>query len=236
MQYIKNSLSCENLDPINGSLEFTTTQEVAETIKSARGFRGRAVTLHDYVAACYAMPSKFGSVKRASIYRDNNDLKRNLNLYIISQDQNGKLQRPSPTLKSNLKKWLNSIRMISDTIDTFDAKILNLALFFDVSLNLKADQITALSEIRSKLFYEINLSTPDVGESFSLGDVEAILNSMSVVSRVNSVKIINKHAGAYSEIRYDIDSNMSQDGGLLYLPENFIWEIKNESDITGKIQ
>ena len=209
---------------------------MAETIKHARGFRGRAVTLHDYISACYAMPSKFGSVRRAAIYRDKNDLKRNLNLYIISQDQDSKLQKPSPALRSNLKKWLNSVRMVSDTIDIFSAEILNLGIFFDVSLNLKSDQVTAMSEIREKLFYEMNLSTPDIGEGFSLGDVEAILNSMSIVNRVNSVKISNKHGATHSEIRYSIDSNMSPDGGLLHIPENFIWEIKNESDITGKIQ
>ena len=236
VQYIRNSLACENDEPINGSLSFTTSQEVAETIRSASGYRGRAVTLHDYVAACYAMPSQFGSVRRAAVYRDFNDLKRNLNLFVVSEDSSGFLQAPSSTLKNNLKKWLNSVRMVTDSIDVFDARILNLGIFFDVTLSTSADQATALSEIRKKIYSEINLSAPQIGEEFSLGTIERIISSMTNVNRVNSITISNKFGGDYSEIRYDIRENMSPDGGYLYLPEDFIWEIKKESDITGRIQ
>lgn len=236
VQYIRNSLSCENTDPINGSLSFTTSQEVSETIRAAAGYRGRAVTLHDYVAACYAMPPQFGSIRRASIYRDFNDLKRNLNLYVVSENSQGHLQIASPALKNNLKKWINSVRMVTDTIDIFDAKILNLGIFFDVVLSTSADQATALSEIRSKLFYEINLSAPQIGEEFSIGNIQKIIGSMPNVNRVNSVSISNKSGGDYSEIRYDVKENISPDGGFLHLPENFIWEIKKELDITGRVQ
>lgn len=236
IQYIKNSLSCENLEPINGSLDFTSTREVSETIRSALGYRGRAVTKNDYISACYAMPSRFGSVKRASLVRDHNDLKRNLNLFIISQDESGNLEAPSSTLKSNLKHWLNSLRMVSDTIDVFNAKILNLSIFFDVFLNEKADKITALSEIRKKVFYELSLSSENIGEAFSIGRIEKIINSMPTVDRVASIKLTNKFGGNYSDIRYDIETNLSTDGGLLLIPEDFICEIKNESDINGKVQ
>ena len=236
IQYIKNSLSCENLQPINGSLEFTSTQEVAETIRASRGYRGRAVTMNDYVSACYAMPSKFGSIKRASIVKDHNDLKRNLNLFVISENSSGKLEKASPTLKSNLKNWLNSVRMVSDTIDVFDAKILNLSICFDVVLNDKADQITALSEIRKKIFYELNLSSQNIGEPFSIGRIEKIITSMIMVNRVSSIKLTNKFGEGYSDVRYDLETNLSSDGGLLMIPEDFICEIKNESDVNGKVQ
>ena len=215
---------------------FTSTQEVSETVRSSRGFRGRAVTMNDYVAACYAMPPRFGSIKRASIVKDHNDLKRNLNLFVISQDQEGNFEKASSTLKSNLKHWLNSIRMVSDTVDVFDAKILNLSIFFDVILNDKADPITAISEIRRKLFYELSLVAQNIGESFSVGQVEKIINSMPIVNRVSSIKLSNKFGQGYSSIRYDIESNLTPDGGLLMIPEDFVCEIKNESDISGKVQ
>ena len=236
VQYIRNSLSCENTEPINGSLSFTTSQEVSETIRAAAGYRGRAVTLNDYVAACYAMPSQFGSIRRASIYRDFNDLKRNLNLYVISEDSQGDLQVASPALKNNLKKWINSVRMVTDTIDIFDAKIINLGIFFDVVLSTSADQATALSEIRSKLFHEINLSAPQIGEEFSIGNVQKIIGAMPNVNRINSIVVSSKTGSDYSDIRYDVKENISPDGGFLYLPENFIWEIKKELDITGRVQ
>tara|TARA_B100001057_G_scaffold305036_1_gene305187 strand:- start:5282 stop:7090 length:1809 start_codon:yes stop_codon:yes gene_type:complete len=235
INFIRSSISCNNEDPINGSLTFNSTQEIAETIRSAKGARGRAVTLQDYVSLCYTMPSKFGSVYRASVMKDENDLKRNLNLFIISQDENGLLESPSAVLKSNLKKWLNAGRMISDTLDIFPAKIINLGIFFDVVLTTQSNKVTALSEIRRFLFSEMKLSYPQIGEYFSIGEVEKILSSMQIISRVNSVKVVSKDGTDYSDIRYDVKSNTSHDGSLIFIPDDFIWEVKFEEDITGKI-
>lgn len=236
IEFIRNSLSCENESAINGSLEYNSTQEVSESIRAARGSRGRAVTLQDYISLCYTMPSKFGSVYRASVVRDENDLKRNLNLFIISQSPENHLEMPSNTLKNNLKNWLNAGRMVSDTIDIFSAKILNFGIFFDVALNTKVNKVTALSQIRSELFEEIKLSAPQIGEYFSIGEIEKILNGIKIISRVNSVKIINKEGTNYSGNRYDVVPNLSKDGSLIYIPQDCIWEIKFEKDITGKIQ
>ena len=57
-----------------------------------------------------------------------------------------------------------------------------------------------------------------------------------MISRVNSVKITNKEGAQYSNNRYSIRSNLSHDGSLIFLPQDCIWEIKFENDITGKIQ
>lgn len=236
ISYIRNNISSNNDQPINGALNFSTTQEVAQIIKSAKGSQSRAVTTKDYAAAAYLMPEKFGSVKRCSVTRDKNDLKRNLNMYVISQDFRGNLQKPSVTLKNNLKTWLNSLRMISDTIDIFNAEIINLGLEFEIVLKSSTNTTSALSRIRRDLFNEITLSNPEIGQYFSIGEVERILNSMTEISRVNSVKVLSKSGTGYSDIRYDITANLSPDGGLVYIPDNSIWEIKNSSDIIGKVK
>jgi len=236
ISHIRSSLSCTNREAINGSLAFNSTQEIAETIRSARGSRGRAVTLQDYTAMCYTMPSRFGSVYRVSILKDENDLKRNLNLFAISQSKEGFLQTPSKVLKENLKRWLNVGRMVSDTIDIFPATILNLGIYFDAVLSNKANKATALSEIRNNLFSEIKLSTPQIGQYFSVGEVEKILSSMPMISRVNSVKVLLKTGENYADTRFSVSSNVSHDGSLIYIPSDFIWEIKYEEDITGKIE
>ena len=236
VSFIKENITCRNDEPINGALTYSTTQEVSQVIKSSLGTQGRAVTLKDYEAAAYIMPPKFGSVKRVSVNRDSNDLKRNLNMFVISQDSEGNLQTASTSLKNNLKTWLNSVRMVSDTIDIFDAKIINLGIHFDVTLSKSSNFSTALSEIRRDLHTELSLSKSEIGQSFSVGEVERILNSMPVVSRVNSVKINSKSGTGYSDVRFDVLSNVSPNGGLIYIPENSIWEVKKASDITGKIQ
>ena len=234
--FIRSNLGVTNLEPINGTLKFETTQEISQMIKSSLGSQGRAVTLQDYTAAAYRMPSKFGSIKRVSISRDTNDLKRNLNMYVVAQDKKGNLQAASTSLKNNLKTWLNSVRMVTDTIDIFDAKIINLGLEIDVVVNQESNFATALSNIRNKLFEELTLTKPQIGQFFSIGEVEKILSSMPSIVRFNSVKVVSKSGTGFSDIRYDIHSNVSPDGGLIYIPEDSIWEIKNATDIVGKVQ
>jgi|APSaa5957512535_1039671.scaffolds.fasta_scaffold00626_11 hypothetical protein len=234
--FIRNNIAVTNSEPINGTLKFNTTQEISQRIKASLGSQSRAVTLQDYVASAYSMPASFGALTRASISRDTNDLKRNLNMYVISQDVDGNLQQASAPLKNNLKTWLNSVRMVTDTLDIFDAKIVNVGLEIDIVVDQRTNFSTVLSEVREKLFDELTLVRPEIGQHFSVGDVEKILSKIPYVVRFNSVKVVSKSGTGYSDIRYDIATNISPDGGLVYIPEDCIWEIKNASDITGKVQ
>tara|TARA_B100000085_G_scaffold218006_1_gene202607 strand:+ start:18868 stop:20679 length:1812 start_codon:yes stop_codon:yes gene_type:complete len=234
--YIRANISTTNKEPINGTEIISTTQEYAQKIRASLGTQSRAVTLKDYVAAAYLMPAKFGTIRRAAAVRDEFNLNKNINMYIISQNAESKLETASSALKRNLKSHLGKIKMISDTIDVYDALIVNFGLKIDVNVNNRTDFATALAKIRQKVFEEINNITPEIGQAFSVGEVEKILNSMPDINRVNSVRVVNKIGSGYSDTRLDVPSNLSPDGGLVYLPENCIWEIKNSLDITGMIR
>ena len=101
--------------------------------------QNRAVTRNDYKTMVYSMPASFGAIKRCNIVQDKNSFKRNMNLYVLSNLPNGKLSTASSTLKQNLKVWINKNKMINDTIDILDAKIINLGIDFDVTANLDFD-------------------------------------------------------------------------------------------------
>ena len=90
--------------------------------------QNRAVTEQDYKALVYAMPGQYGSVKRCSIYRDSDSFRRNLNLYVVSQDKNSRLTATNNQVKTNLKTWLSQYKMINDTIDILDAKVVNIQM------------------------------------------------------------------------------------------------------------
>ena len=202
---------------------------------SAKKAQSRAVTLKDYETIAYLMPSSFGSVKRVSVSKDQNELTRNLNMYVMAESSSKTLEKCSPALKKNLKTWINTYRMISDSIDIFDAEILNLGLEVELSLKDSANPSTAMAEIRDKLFEEINLVPPEIGQNFSIGFVEEILNSIPTISRVSKVKVVLKNGNGYSDTRIDIKNNTSLDGGSILIPSNIIWEVKNKEDITGRV-
>ena len=110
---IISSLEVSNESPIVGDVTNATTSEIKRRIYDTFPTQNRAVTQADYENIVYRMSAKYGSVKRCSVQRDPDSLKRNLNLYVISEDRNGFLTVTNSTIKNNLKIWLNHFRMIS---------------------------------------------------------------------------------------------------------------------------
>ena len=70
------------------------------------------------------------SIKRVSAQKDPNSLKRNINMYVISENSFGKLTLSNATIKDNLKTWLNQYRMINDTVDILDPYVINVGIDF----------------------------------------------------------------------------------------------------------
>ena len=72
---------------------------------------------------------------------------------------------------------------------------------------------------------------PDIGEHFYLSDVWSILQNHPSVASVNTVRVVSKTGEGYSDIMYDINTNMAPGKKYIYMPPDFAWEIKNEEDI-----
>ena len=236
MTFVRNNIVCNNGEPFNGVTRFQSTKEIAMTCKAAAGAQGRAVTERDIVSMCYVMPNNFGQITKASVSRDALGLRRMLNLYCISEDGDKNLEKASSLVKENLKKWLSSVKMVTDRIDIFDAQILNIGLNLDITLKDKSEANTAMSKIREFLFDEITLTTPEIGQAFSIGEIEQILGTMPIVQRVNKVQVSVKNGTGYSSTRFDIMPNTAPDGSMIYMPQDFIWEIKKPTDIIGTIK
>lgn len=236
MQFIKSNITCVNEEPFNGVVRFQSTKEIALTCQAAAGAQSRAVTEKDIVSMCYVMPPQFGQITKAAIFRDSMGLRKMLNLYCISEDSDKNLQQASTLVKENLKKWLESVKMVTDKIDIFDANVLNLGLHLDVTLRDRSEANNAMPRIREYLYEEMTLTTPEIGQPFSIGEVERILGTMPIIQRVNKVKVSIKNGSGYSSTRFDIMPNTAPDGSVIFMPENFIWEIKNPTDIIGNVK
>ena len=236
LQSVISSLEVNNEEPIVGDVTSVTTNEIKRRIFDTFPTQNRAVTQADYENLAYRMAPKFGSIKRCSIQRDPDSLKRNLNLYVISEDQNNKLTLTNSTIKNNLKIWLNNFRMISDTIDILDPYIINIGIDFIVKPATNADRfilldacMTALKNKYSTAFF--------IGEPIYISDIYATLKNVKGVLDVVKVKLNNKTGGDYSGAEININSNLSPDGSYLVVPKNAILEIKfPKSDFKGKIR
>ena len=236
INYITSNLSVYNDEPVNGDITTPTTEEIKRRATAQFATQQRAVTLRDYVSAAYAMPNKFGSVKRAAAIRDSDDLRRNINLYIISENQDSELEKASSALKNNLITWLNSVKMISDSVDILDANIINLGIKFDVLAQSQINKASLYSEIRDKIFQELTEIPPEIGQALYITEIFKVLKDIDGLLDVINVSLEIKSGGKYSPYSVSVDSLTSVDGRVLHVPEDTIWEVKYITDISGIIR
>jgi hypothetical protein len=233
---VRGSLEVENEAPINGDVSIPSAEELKIRMFDNFATQNRAVTRQDYKAMVYSMPGKYGAIKRCNIVQDKNSFKRNLNLYVIANLPNGYLTAASDTLKQNLKIWLNKNRMISDTIDILDAKIINLQIDFEISANLDTNKEQALNNAHKRLSSYF-VTKMEVGESLIISEIYNQLNKTRGISDVLNVKVKNATTSGYSSVGYDIDSNLSADGKILFCPKNAIFEVKRLTrDLKGVVK
>jgi hypothetical protein len=221
-----NSLEVENESPIVGDITLPKADEIKLRALGTFATQSRAVTMQDYKSCVYLMPSKFGAVKRCAAYRDTDDLQRNLNIYVVSEDENGNFSGTNQTIKNNLKTWLNSVRMISDSIDIYDAKILNLSIVFEAVTEGFLNKEEILKSAIEKLMEDLSNKNQEIGEPFYVTDVFKSLKDVPGILDVVDVKMGVRSGSPYSENSLVARSRISRDGRVFTIPKDYIWEIK----------
>jgi hypothetical protein len=231
-----SSLEVTNEDPILGDTSIPTAEEIRERAFGTFASQNRAVTRVDYINLIYRMPSKFGKVKRANVVRDADSLKRNLNVYLLSENSNGDLVEPNASLKENAAVWLNKYRMINDTIDVLSGKVINIGINFKVLPELDVNRYELLDACVQKLKDEyINIKF-NVGEAIYISEIYKLLNEVPGVVDTTEVELVNKFGGLYSNYVFNIDSNLSDDGRFLIVPEDAAVEVLlPDTDILGAV-
>ena len=233
---VRSSLECSNDDPIVGHVNVPTTEELKIRTKTFFAAQNRAVTREDYKSLVYNMPPKYGAIKRCAVLQDKDSFKRNLNMYIISENSAGNLTASNDIIKSNIKTWLNQYRMVNDTLDIMDAKILNLSISFTIVTKGGYDKFKVLDEclrtLRSRFARHF-----DIAEPFSYTEVYSILNRVEGVADTSDVTVRSENGGAYSRNSIDIQMNTTPDGRFIACPLNAIFEVKFPTiDIKGSVK
>jgi len=231
-----DSLEVANEERIMGSVTLPELEDMRQRVKDSFAAQNRAVTKQDYLIAAYSMPAKFGAIKKCSIIKDHDSFKRNLNMYVISQDQNNNLVQTNMIVKQNLKTWLNGYKMINDTIDILDAKIANFGIEFTLlgtpGMNKYDVLNAAVIEIREEMDIDY-----DIGQSINITNIFKVLNAVPGVVDTLDVKITSNSGAGYSGFSYNIENNTTSDGRTLLGDEDVIFELKYPNvDIRGTVK
>jgi hypothetical protein len=235
--FVTSSLEVNNDEPLSNPYRVESIEEFKMRAFGFYSAQNRAVTAQDYQSLVYGMPGKFGSVARARVIRDPDSLKRNINIYVISKSIiSGNFVQTNMETKTNIKTWLMKNKMISDTIDILDAKIINIGVEWtaigreDVSkFDTREQGQQAVRDLFSR--------SADIGEAIFISDVYQALRSVDNIVDVTKVKVVAKKGGMYSDVRFNILENTSPDGRYINIPMNCVYEIKfPQGDIRGFIK
>jgi hypothetical protein len=234
---VRANIVVSNLVGASGGEDALTTEELVALIPTVKNSQERIVTKEDLLARIYTMPSNLGRVFRAAIVSNSNN-PLSTQLYIVSRNKNEKLITSTDTLKVNIKKYLNSYRMISDSIDILDAKIINLQLKFSIVLDPALNKTTILSSVLKSLQDKFNIKKMYIDQPIVISDVINTIFTTHGVIAVDKVQFVNVSGTVnnltYSDATHDIASYTKKQ--FIFPPSGGIFEIRYpEFDIIAKV-
>jgi len=234
--FVISSLECTNEVPVVGDVTLPSADELRLRALDNFATQNRAVTKEDYIALSYRMPERYGSVKRVNIVQDRKSLKRNLNMFVLSENSSGNLTQPTQTLKNNLKTHLSSYKMINDTVDIIDGNVVNLSVDFEIVTESGVNKYDVLTSCVDALADKFKIKK-NLGEPLFLSEMFLVLNRVPGVVDTLDVKIKQKTTPGYSQFFYDIEANTSPDGRYISVNPGVAFEIKNPTqDIKGVVR
>lgn len=232
---VRSSIEVSNDERIVVETTIPTVDEIRYRAYATFSAQNRIVTKNDYEAYVYQMPAKFGRVSRVNVVNDPSGINKRLAMYVISKDYEGYYLTTNSTVKSNLKVWLNKNKMMTDNIDIFDAKIINVGFNFKYAAepgfsktSVQASVNSAVKSLLSEKLY--------IGEPIYITTLYQTINRVQGVVDTLKVTPIIKNSGNYSNLGLIVDDILSKDGTFLKCPKNCVFEIKFlDQDLKGTI-
>jgi hypothetical protein len=236
MLSVQSSLEVSNEFPIQGEAATPSLEDLKYLISGAHASQNRAVTAEDFKTLVLSMPPKFGGVQKCSVIQDVDSNLRNINIYVINESPNGFLEQTNLTLKENIKTWLNTKRMINDSVDILDAKVVNLGVKFSALASYGENKSVVFDSVMERMtdFFSTKL---DIGEPFSITEIYSLINATPGIVDTISVKVFQKTGAGYSSVNFNVKNETTPDGRFIRAPKNVIFEVKFPSaDIQGTIK
>ena len=233
-----------NLEPGQGGRGPESVRELRENITRTFKQQGRILTLEDYTVRAASMPTDFGTVSKVfpSITSSSSTLSSSsttVDLYILSEDSNRNLIRPTQALKENLREYLSEYIPITQTVNIRDGFVINIGVEIEILPRPGAGTQALIAQVieQAKEFFDISRRT--LNTPIDLNELYSVLDKVKGVQTVENVKVLN-FAGniegrEYSEFSYDINSGLRNN--ILYTSlDPSIFEVKfPDQDIKAKI-
>lgn len=233
---VRGSLEVTNKIRASGGEDAPSVDDLKDLIPSTRNSQERIVTREDLLARIYTIPSNFGRVFRVAV-RSNPNNPLSTQLFIVSRNTESQLITSPDTLKTNLIKYLNPYRMISDAIDILDARIVNLSISFSVLIDPTLNRSIVLQTALTKLQSFFKIKNFNIDQPIVISDVRNTIFSTPGIISINEISFQNitgvVNNRSYSDNVFDVEANTRQ--GIIFPPGGGIFEVRYpEANITGR--
>lgn len=238
VQNIQNSVRVTNPIPATGGGPGETIDEIRRNAQAFFAAQNRAVTAEDYKTRVLSMPSRYGSVAKATVQPDTN---RNnplgINLHVLGFNSSGKLVPVNDAIKENIKEFLSQFRMFTDGVSIRDGFAINFAINFEISVGPTfSSRQTKFRAIR-RLQDLLSVEKMDFGDPLVTSSLVNELRGVEGVQSVRDFDIENRFDTNedYSGNRYDIERATRR--GVVFPPQDpAIFELRfPDKDITGSV-
>jgi hypothetical protein len=244
----KATIAVNNPEPAVGGKSREDIESIRQNAMAAFAAQNRVITREDYIARCYAMPSKYGQIAKAYIVPDtqidtsDNDYPREtvsnplaLNLYTLSLDSNGNFTGLNAAIKENLRTYLSNFRIMTDAINIKTAYIVNIGIEFEIIPKPQTNSHEVILTCIAKLKELLHNDRMQVNGTISISELIAQLDQCNGVQSVPDVKVSLKNDTGYSPVEYDFD-NAIKNNVLYPSLDPMIFEVKYPNDdIKGRV-
>lgn len=237
VRQIRASFEFYNELRASGGTDRPTIDDFRSVALNYQGSQDRLVTKQDLIARVYTMPSNFGRVFRAAVSK-NNFSQSTAFLAVITKNKDGRLSYATDSLKNNIVKYLNEYRIIGDSIDILDARIINLAINFQITVNNRYNENNVMTKVIRKIKNYFKIENFQIDQPVNKTDISLLISTTEGVNSLLSLNFINRN-GLFEGRSYDISSfNVAENTikGVIYPISNSIFEIKYpDDDIVGRV-
>jgi hypothetical protein len=230
---IRSSIQVINDLPAKGGEEAPTLNDLRNLVPRMMNSQNRIVTKEDLLARIYTMPSNFGRVFRAGISK--NQIETNvLKVFVVSRQSDGRLSQTPTDLKTNIKKFLEPYRLISDMIELSDAIIINLKVTFNIRVDPKFNQELIKQLCIQEIISYFDVKKTAINKPINLDEIRNLIFTIRGVASVTDILIenLNGISGGRSYSSFAFQPIIF--GNMIHPPDGGIFEIKFVShDIVG---
>ena len=130
-----------------------------------------------------------------------------INLYLLGYDGNGNLNTLNPTVKQNLKTYLEEFRLLTDAVNIVDGYIVNIGVNFDITVFSNYNKREVVLNCVQAVTNYFDITKWKMSQPINISELEleiANVDGVSSVPKVEIVNLVDATGTIYSQYSYNI--------------------------------